>query len=267
MAETDKQPISDPIKTKRDVLNDRLKRKYPDMDMSDEEAYYGRINDDYDVYDKQLEAYKKRDSDLSNMFLTDPRSASYFMDWRKGEDPVIGMMRKFGDEFRVALDDPEKQEALAKARAEYLDRVANEKKLQEEAEKNLDESFDTMDKVQEEMGLTEEEMNGVVEKIIEISNEAIVNKFSAETLKTMIRALHYDKDVASANHEGEVRGRNQRITEKLKKKQEGDGTPNLGGRNGGRERPQAPNLGALDNIGRRKSIWDQGEPEVRTKAK
>ena len=37
------------------------------------------------------------------------------------------MIRKFGDDFKAALEDPEKQEALAAANKEYAERIAKEK--------------------------------------------------------------------------------------------------------------------------------------------
>ena len=74
------------------------------------------------------------------------------------------------------------------------------------------------------------------------------------------RAINHDSDVAVAAREGEVKGRNTRIEEKLRKKQRSDGTANLDGKNGGGGKARdMPDLGALnryDDGGQ--TIWERG---------
>jgi len=64
------------VKSRRDQLGERLKKKYPDREYADDEALFGQINDDYDEYDNQLNGYKERESKLTDMFTRDPRSAN-----------------------------------------------------------------------------------------------------------------------------------------------------------------------------------------------
>jgi len=45
--------------SKRDRLKARLKDKYPDDDMDDDEVLAGRINDDYDDYGKNYRCSKR----------------------------------------------------------------------------------------------------------------------------------------------------------------------------------------------------------------
>lgn len=40
-------------KTRRQQFEERMQTRYPDMDLADEEAFYGRINDDYDDYENK----------------------------------------------------------------------------------------------------------------------------------------------------------------------------------------------------------------------
>ena len=65
-------------------------------------------------------------------------------------------MKRFGPELQEALQDPEKQEQLAVAQKEYLERVTKEKELEEQYQENLSASLTELDKVQEELGLTDE---------------------------------------------------------------------------------------------------------------
>ena len=120
------------VKSNRERYTDRLKAKYPDKEFADDEALFAQINDEYDGLDKELSGYKEREKALSDLFASNPRSAAFLTDWRKGEDPIIGMIRKFGDDFKAALEDPEKQEALAAANKEYAERIAKEKEFEEQ---------------------------------------------------------------------------------------------------------------------------------------
>ena len=42
------------VKSKRDLLKERLRSKYPEKEFSDDEEFYGQISDDFDDSDKKL---------------------------------------------------------------------------------------------------------------------------------------------------------------------------------------------------------------------
>ena len=46
-----------------------------------------------------------------------------------------------------------------------------------------------------------------------------------------MKAINHDSDVEIAGHEGEVRGKNTKIEENLRKQKKGDGIPNIDGSN------------------------------------
>lgn len=84
------------VKSNRELYNERLKAKYPDKEFADDEAVFGQINDDYDNYDQELADYRDREKSLSELFSSDPRSAAFLMDWKNGENPLVGMIRNVG---------------------------------------------------------------------------------------------------------------------------------------------------------------------------
>lgn len=221
------------VKTNRERYNERLKAKYPDKEFADDEAVFGQINEDYEHYDQELAGYQEREKSLSDLFSSNPRSAAFLTDWRKGEDPIVGMIRKYGDDFKSALDDPEKQEALAAASKEYAERIAQEKDFEEQYQKNISESLTTIENLQKEEGIDDTEIDNIMEFLIGIMKDAILGKFSKESVLMARNALNHDADVAIANHEGEVRGKNTKIKENLRKSKQSDGMPVLNGQNGG----------------------------------
>ena len=157
----------------RERYTERLKAKYPDREFADDEALFGQINDDYDGYDKELSGYKEREKALSDLFASNPQSAAFLTDWRKGEDPIIGMVRKFGDDFKAALEDPEKQEALAAANKEFAERIAQEKEYEGEYQKNLDETLTTLETMQQEEGLPDEDIDSAMDFLVGIVRDGI----------------------------------------------------------------------------------------------
>lgn len=141
---------SETVKSKRDLTLERMRGRYPDEQFDDDEQLFGRINDDYDQYDNELAGYKEREGKFSDMFTSDPRSASLMMSWKDGDDPAVALIRLYGQDIKDAIDDPDKQEAIAEANKEYMERVAKEKQYEEEYSKNLAESLTLLEKAQKE---------------------------------------------------------------------------------------------------------------------
>lgn len=220
------------VKSRRDQHIERLRKKYPDKKFEDDEEIYGQISDDYDQYEQELADFQGREKTLSDMFAADPRSAQFLTDMHNGKDPVIGLVSNFGVEIKDVLDDPEMQDKIAEANKEYVERVANSKKLDEEYDKNMDVTLETLRKFQSERGMSDEQVDQLVDFLLGVIRDGVMGKFSPETLDMACKALNYDADVAAAGEEGEVTGRNAKITEKLRKSNKGDGTAPIGGKNG-----------------------------------
>ena len=66
---------------------------------------------------------------------------------------------------------------------------------------------------------------------MKIANEAILGKFTEETINMALNAVNHDADVQNARTEGTVAGRNAKIDERLRKPKTGDGQPTLAGSN------------------------------------
>lgn len=247
------------VKSRREQFSERLKNKYPERDFEDDEALFGQISDDYDAHDKDLEEYKAREKAMGDLFASDPRSATFLANWRNGGDPAVELVRQYGDDFMEALSDPDKQEALAQASKDFAERVAKEKDFDEQYEKNIGETLDLLSSIQEEQGWDDDQVDAVMEFLVGIMKDGILGKFSRESILMASKALNHDADVDEASVEGEIRGRNAKIEEKLRKGAKTDGTANLGSKNGGGgANRELPNLGALNRYDNQKSIWERG---------
>lgn len=220
------------VKSRRDQLGERLKKRYPDREYADDEALFGQINDDYDEYDNKLSGYQERESKLTDMLAKDPHSAQFITDMAQGKDPWTSLINRIGiDGVKEMLDDPAKMDEYAASNKEYVDRMAKQKGLEEEWEKNMKSTLAMLELKQQELGLSDEQIDAVADLIKEITNDAVIGIIKPEAVDMALKALNHDADMAVASEQGEIRGKNAKVEAKLRKPQRGDGTPALGGAN------------------------------------
>ena len=236
-----------PSKSRRETALERLKARYPDKSFEDDESMYGQLLDDYDAGEQELNGYKDREKAFSDLFTSDPRSAKFLTDWKNGKNPAVALVEMFGDDFVEELKDPDKQQELAQASKDFAERVAKEKEYDEEYTKNIEASREMIEQLQQEEGLSDEDIDRAMEYLVGIMKDGILGKFSKESVLMALNALDHDSDVAAAEEEGRVAGRNTKIQEKLRQRDKGDGTANLAGKNGTGSKRQSnrPSIFAL----------------------
>jgi len=218
------------VKSKREMILERLRNRHPDKDFSDDEVVFGQISDDVDEVDKELAGYKEREKAFSDLFTSDPRSAHFVTSWREGENPVVAFVRRFGKDIKDVIEDPEWQEEVEAADKEFAARVAKEKELDELYEKNKEASIAVREAFQEERGLSDEQVDAAIAMLVGIANDLVVGKVTAEALDMAMKAINHDADVEAANQEGLVQGKNTKVEEKLRKPKGGDGLSSLAGK-------------------------------------
>ncbi|MBD5188701.1 hypothetical protein HDR61_05275 [bacterium] len=230
------------IKSKRELFSERLRERYPDKDFSDEEALFGQISDDYDQSEQKVKGFEDREQALTGMFSKYPHAARFISDMAAGVNPWVAMVEQIGmDGITDMFKNPRYKEELAKAQEAYIERLAKEDDLEKEYKKNLGGSLKELQQLQEERGLSDEEIDSAVDLLMEIANNAIMGKFNRESLEMALKALHHDSAVENARAEGKIEGKNERAVETLRKPKRGDGLPRIGGNNNSVRSPQAMN--------------------------
>ena len=249
------------VKSKKDAFYARQKERYPDLNIEDEEELYGRILDDYDEYDGKLSGHKKNEEQLVGLFNKDPRAASFLMRWKNGENPIAVLLAEFGDEFKDALEDPEKLEEFTKAHDSYLERQMKEKELGEMSEKNIDETLQALDDAIKEGGYTDEDAQAAFSLFDKIQSDAIVNKVDKDTWLMFLKGITHDRELEAKTHEAEVKGRNAKINaDKVKKVPEKKMPPSIGGQGDISGKAPMKDLGALNRYsGGMQNIWERGK--------
>lgn len=253
----------EPKRSNREKIVERYKNKYPDREFADDEQLFEQVNGDYDAYDKEIGEYKTREKTLQDLFRTDPRSARLFINWSNGGNPTTELVRQFGADIVASLNDPDKQEEIAAANQEFVERAAKSKALEEKYPDNLAKSLEACDKMQKEKGYSDEQIDKAFELIERIMLDAVAGNFEPAYIEMAIKAIDYDNDVAAASESGEIRGRNAKIEEQMEKSRKGDGIP-YGGGNMAKANSGQRMGGALGRLDSTQSIWERGG-EKRTK--
>mgnify|MGYP002623401306 CR=1 FL=1 len=211
-----------------------MRTKYPEKKFEDEEELFGQIDDDLAASEEEIGKYKEREGKLAGIVGKDPRAARFLSDMANGKDPWLAVLERLGiDGVSDLINNPEKQEEYAEANRKYVERIAKEKSLGEEYEANFAESMKLLEQMQTERGLSDEQIDGAMDLIMKITNEAIMGKFTPETIDMALKAINHDAEVEAARAEGEVAGKNAKIDETLRKPKAGDGLPAMGGTNNG----------------------------------
>lgn len=227
----------------RDAMLERLRKRHPDTEYADDDDLYDAIGSDYDEMSGRIGKYEEQDKSLNDMFASDPRAAHFLMAWKDGGDPLMAMVDEYGDDFINALNDPSMREKLAESQKKRLERQAEGDKLQKEYETNIEASKESLRQYQEEHGVDDDKLDEAMSLLLSITNNAIVGKFTPEHIELAMKAVSHDDDVADASEEAYVRGRNSKIDEKLRKRNQSDGIPHLDGSNNAvRQQRRAPSI-------------------------
>lgn len=221
--------------TARERIRRRLAEKYPDRDLDDEDEYYNSLGEHLDSLDGRLHEYDEANKPLVDLIDKDPRSAAFLVDWMEGRNPAVSMIRNYGVDLREMLDDENAQEEFSQAHAEFLERTARNRELEEEYNRNLGTSLDQIEAWKAEKGVGDEEAETIFDTLTAMMQNLIVGKIDPAMLDMALAAHRHDADVENARGQGEIAGRNAKIEEKLRKpkSRRGDGIPALGSANAG----------------------------------
>ncbi|MCR5547342.1 MAG: hypothetical protein K6F25_01155 [Bacteroidales bacterium] len=215
--------MAEPAKSKRDAF---LSGRYPDRQFADDEELFGQVGQDFDNLENERNTLAQREKEFSDFLSADPRNAGLLMRIKRGEDPLLWLVRQYGPDITERAEDPKFQKELEDARKEYLEKFEESKKLDDEYASNIEATNQAVDDFAKEAG--DEAKDAVMNALSGIVHDYICGKVSPETLRMVSKALNYDNDISAASQDGEVRGRNAKIDEKLRKASKGDGTEPLG---------------------------------------
>ena len=230
----------------RERYRSRYSAAHPDLNLDDEEAFYGQANQNLD----ELENYRESNRQLGEAFDKTPLLAGLVMAAKNGTNPFAYLAENIGPDadIRELATNPEFATTMGEALLKFQEKEETAKKEREELGQNAVKSFETLKELQAERGLSDEQCVKMAkdffgeldedgnpvgkEGFMQLASKGIVTKGMWEAL---FNARNYDGDVAAAADKARATALNEKMQNP--KRTFGSGVPNLGG-NGGGQMPE-----------------------------
>ncbi|MFI3240704.1 MAG: hypothetical protein R3Y22_09015, partial [Bacteroidales bacterium] len=206
-----KQINNEIIKSAREKIYERVKGQRPETNFMSDDDYFDAINQDYDNYDKRLSDYELNNDKLIAAFDEHPKLGELFLKLINGEDPYLYMLDNFGDDVIDASINPDLRHRANKRYNEGNAKRYKDRDLDAIAQENLPISVNALENAMYRTGITEQEAVEAYRCLVDIVQDATVDKVSVDTWMLIINGLRYDREMESAAYNGEIRGKNSKI--------------------------------------------------------
>ena len=207
--------MADNKKTNKDKYREGFAQRNPDIDINDEEAVYGRMNEGAD----ELARYKEMNDNFNRSVSQSPLFTDMLMASQNNPnfDPFVFMMEHGGVEnFEDAIQDPEYLSKLAEANKKSLERQAKDKEIKDRFEKNIGPSLEGIHAKAKEMGHTPEQEQQVFQAYYDAAFNATDGIYSPDVYELFAKGLNFDKAVEDARNEGVADGLNRKVNDTLR---------------------------------------------------
>lgn len=201
--------------TKREAFLRRMAEREPNLNLDDEDAYYGYMDDmvtEYDDFRKSSEAM--RQNMANSPALTEMLMAAR---GQEGFDPVLWMIENRGLDLDALRDDEKYAEKVTEARNAWLAKKAKDEETFEAAKANMPRSIEAIKAKQAEMGLSDEQANEIVGDIYQMGSDLTIGIIPVNIFEMLAKGKTYDKDVEEAREVGIAQGLETKVTDKLRK--------------------------------------------------
>lgn len=206
------------LTSSRDLLKERVLKDYPETDFDAENA-----QDDLDdkvvamlkKYDEEIEGYRSNDKKMRELFNKDPRGGRLLLGMASGADPITYLLDIFGPDIMDAMQSEEGKAKIAESHAKWAERKAAEEAGESTRMANFEQSITDLVAFADEKGMSDEEAIGMLERLNQLSEDALEGKYSRDSFDMVYKAMSYDGDIEKARSEGERDGRNAKIEERL----------------------------------------------------
>lgn len=256
--EEEKDIETQEVTSNKQKWNDNFAQRHADIDSSDEEAYYGAINDDYANYDEKIKGYEEDNKRVSDMLAENPAFAQMLVAAHNGGNPWKVLAQIGGESLIELMKNPEDEELaqnVLEGMNEYAEKVKESKALEEEAANNVGPSVEALLQVIDENGLDDEKADELCTLWQTIQQDALVNKVTKETWEMLAKAVMHDENVATAETEGEMRGKNAKMQVEKNHILKGASPTAMRGQGGGPREENTGNAGSGFKLSN--SIWDK----------
>ena len=214
---------------KMPAYRERLKKRFADREFNSDEDWDNAAEEAFAEDEESINVFKDNNKIIDEVIASDKDLAAIIADIVANHIPFrAAVAKRFSPEDLVAKEGDEDYDYYQKS---YEERVATGKEIQRIAQerlKNEDEAYDNIDAFCEKKGYSDDDKKEFIKFINEFYNSLSMRKITPEILQTLDNARHYEDDMASAEENGFVAGKNENIAAKRaaeKNKAAADGVP------------------------------------------
>lgn len=200
--------------TRRDAFRKRIAEREPNLNMEDEDAYYGYMDDMVTEYDD----YRKSSDAMRGNLEKSPALLDMMMAARGTEnfDPVIWLVENRGLDLTALADDPEYASSLTEAHNKWLAKRVKDEETHEQAKANMPASIDAINAKAAELGLTDEQADDIIGQIFQMGNDLTIGIIPLNIFELLAKGMTRDTDVEMAREEGLAEGLDTKVNDKLR---------------------------------------------------
>ena len=220
---------------KMPAYRERLKKRFADREFNSDEDWDNAAEEAFAEDEESINVFKDNNKIIDEVIASDKDLAAIIADIVANHIPFrAAVAKRFSPEDLIAKEGDEDYDYYQKS---YEERVATGKEIQRIAQerlKNEDEAYDNIDAFCEKKGYSDDDKKEFIKFINEFYNSLSMRKITPEILQTIDNARHYEEDMASAEENGFVAGKNENIAatranEKSKAVADGVPVPQGGG--------------------------------------
>lgn len=211
------------------AYRERLKKRFADREFNSDEDWDNAAEEAYAEDEESINVFKDNNKIIDEVIASDKDLAAIIADIVANHIPFrAAVAKRFSPDDLVAKEGDDDYDYYQKS---YEERVATGKEIQRIAQerlKNEDEAYDNIDAFCEQKGYSDEDKKEFIAYINDFYNSLSMRKITPDILQTIDNARHYEEDMASAEDNGYVAGKNENIAAKRaadSKKAAGDGVP------------------------------------------
>lgn len=211
------------------AYRERLRKRYADREFNSDEDWDNAAEEAYAEDEESINVFKDNNKIIDEVIASDKDLAAIIADIVANHIPFrAAVAKRFSPEDLVAKEGDEDYDYYQKS---YEERVATGREIQRVAQerlKNEDEAYANIDAFCDKKGYSEEDKREFIKYINEFYNSLSMRKITPDILQTIDNARHYEEDMASAEENGFVAGKNENIAAKrmtAKDKAAADGVP------------------------------------------
>lgn len=249
------------VKTKRQLLAERIKSRYPDLNVDDDEALSGQISSDYDLLDQRDQERQQ----FNDMLAQNPYAAPIVTGMatgKKDDGSPFDLGEFLIDEYPEMIQDliegnPDTKKHYEESRDARRKAAEDEERFKAELDSKTQAEDAELDAAIKEMGLKPEEVAELIRQLYDPENGLIRRAARFELVKDdflmLFKILNYDNALKKADNDGYVRGKNEKIDMMEHKQGQRNKLPVV---NGGGGRPSAKETDpTLDNLDKMKHAY------------